>query len=324
MPPQPDVNVQVVQHVQSAQNIKLFANRYGDCFECGIARIGSGWCKICEIKALVNNFCNWTSGNEYLDYVIRTTQESATESVDFLEWIPWERFILTEYLGKGAFSTVYSSYWLEGPRWIWDEEGESWLRNGPIKVAIKRIDNSHNITNKYLDEILRYHKCIQNGSVADCFGMTRDTTGCYAFIMRFYENGNLYEYLDHSMGVLCWRDIVDMLWGISGGLHQIHKENLCHGNLHGGNLLVENEPESIDTRIADVGLHSPADELYETLGDWVTAICDNPDPSPLSDQFDAAEEKKFADFETKAFLQPKTHPQAKYTSQPIYFPELLD
>ncbi|CAG8483321.1 10120_t:CDS:2, partial [Acaulospora morrowiae] len=291
------------QHVNRSNS-----NRYGNCFECGVARIGSGWCT-CDIGALVNNFSNWTSGNKDLDYVIQETQKNATESIDFFEWISWDQLILTEYLGKGSFSTVYSSYWIEGPRWIWDEESEDWTRNGPIKVAIKRIDNSHNITKEYLNKILKHHRCIQSGSVADCFGMTRDTTGCYAFVMRFYENGNLYQYLDHVMGILCWRDIIDMLWGISGGLDQIHKDGLCHGNLHGGNLLVENEPESIDTRIAD-------------LGDWVTAICDDPDPSPLSDQFDAAEEKKFANLESKIFVPPVIHSQAKYTSQPLHFPEL--
>ncbi|CAG8626015.1 11029_t:CDS:2 [Dentiscutata erythropus] len=92
------------------------------------------------------------------------------------------------------------------------------------------------------------------------------------------------------MGYLCWRDIVDMLWGIANGLERIHDHGLYHGNLHGGNLLVENEPESIDTRIADVGLH---------------------DPSQISEQFDAAEEKKFLDLENKQFTKPEQHPNRK-------------
>jgi hypothetical protein len=37
-----------------------------------------------------------------------------------------------------------------------------------------------------------------------------------------YENGNLY--LDHCNGILSWRDMIDMLWGIAGGLERIHSE----------------------------------------------------------------------------------------------------
>ncbi|PKY25821.1 kinase-like protein [Rhizophagus irregularis] len=62
------------------------------------------------------------------------------------------------------------------------------------------------------------------------------------------------------MGVLFWKDIVDMLWAISAGLNFIHKRGLVHGHLHGGNILVENEMGSIDTKIADTGLHGPVDK----------------------------------------------------------------
>src|SRR5438045_2682898 len=57
------------------------------------------------------------------------------------------------------------------------------------------------------------------------------------FVMRYYENGSLYSYLDEFMGILCWRDIVDMLWAISVGLNFIHERNLIHGHLHGGNKM---------------------------------------------------------------------------------------
>ncbi|CAG8756822.1 230_t:CDS:1, partial [Funneliformis caledonium] len=46
---------------------------------------------------------------------------------------------------------------------------------------------------------------------------------------------------------------------------------------------------------------------------WVSAICDDPDPSDLSDQFDLAEEKKFCDMEMNEFTQQQIHYQAFYT-----------
>ncbi|PKC13616.1 kinase-like protein, partial [Rhizophagus irregularis] len=72
--------------------------------------------------------------------------------------------------------------------------------------------------------------------------------------------GDLYSYLEESMGILCWRDIIDILWSISTGLEFIHEYNLVHGHLHGGNILVENEMNSIDAKITDTGLHGPADK----------------------------------------------------------------
>ena len=77
------------------------------------------------------------------------------------------------------------------------------------------------------------------------------------FVMRYYKNGNLYSFLEESMCILCWRDIVDMLWAVSAGLNLIHEHGLVHGHLHGGNVLVENELNSIDTKI-----------VY-----WITRIC---------------------------------------------------
>ncbi len=71
-------------------------------------------------------------------------------------------------------------------------------------------------------------------------------------VMKYYENGNLYQYLDHSNGILSWHDIINMLWGIAGGLKKIHR------NFHGGNLLIEDET---DARICDIGLYGPCHNL---------------------------------------------------------------
>jgi serine/threonine protein kinase len=100
---------------------------------------------------------------------------------------------------------------------------------------------------------------LQSVSLAGTFGITKDPTSNYMIVIKYYENGNLYQYLDHCNGILSWRDTIDMLWGIAGGLERIHSEGKIHGNIHGGNLLIEDEKVSTDARIADVGLHGPCD-----------------------------------------------------------------
>ncbi|CAB5370786.1 unnamed protein product [Rhizophagus irregularis] len=196
-----------------------------------------------------------------IDEFIRHTQLNANDSTDYLEWIEFDQFDLVDDTNKrGAFSSIYSAIWMGGPTWNLDEETEVWTRNGPIKIVLKRLDNSQNINQEFVNQLYRYYECLQSGSLADYFGITKDLTSCYMFVMRYYESGNLYSYLDKSMGVLFWKDIVDMLWAISAGLNFIHKRGLVHGHLHGGNILVENEMGSIDTKIADTGLHGPVDK----------------------------------------------------------------
>jgi serine/threonine protein kinase len=106
--------------------------------------------------------------------------------------------------------------------------------------------------------------------------------------MKYYDSGDLHSYLDEAQGMLCWKDILDMLWGISGGIKNIHESGLIHGHLHGGNLLVENEPGSVETRIADVGLHGPinkkdSNEIYGVLPYIAPEILEGYPPTKASD-----------------------------------------
>jgi serine/threonine protein kinase len=86
------------------------------------------------------------------------------------------------------------------------------------------------------------------------------------FVMGFYKNGNLYEYINSLFGVLSWNDILDILLSISAGLDFIHENNLFHGNLHGGNVLIEDEAEidGIEARISDTGLNGLVNECNLT------------------------------------------------------------
>jgi serine/threonine protein kinase len=238
-------------------------------------------------------------------------------------------------------------------------------------------------------------------------------------VMKYYENGNLYQYLDRSNGILSWRDMIDMLWGIAGGLERIHAEEKVHKNLHGGNLLIEDEKISTDARISDVGLYGPcknkssnqiygvlpyvapevlrgenyttASDIYsfgiimntlatgkrpwynrahdinlakdicdglrpeipedtptfyselmqkcwdkepknrptasylnEKLGEWITLICDDPNPSEISELSSIAEEKRWKMISKlpRKYTPPENHPEAYYTSRLLYFPSL--
>ena len=60
-----------------------------------------------------------------------------------------------------------------------------------------------------------------------------------------------------------------------------------------------------------------ASQLYENLGNWISAICDDPDTSDLSIQFDNAEEIKFSNLEKSHFRILSTNEKAVYFSRPL-------
>ena len=74
--------------------------------------------------------------------------------MDYLEWINFDQFDLIKNINKrGAFSSIYSAVWMEGPRWNLDEEAEIWTRSDPIKVILKRLDNSQNMSQDFVNQV---------------------------------------------------------------------------------------------------------------------------------------------------------------------------
>src|SRR6266536_2389490 len=111
---------------------------YGYCRDCGKELKAASWCNNCEINYLKGNFYNWTSDCSILDNFIRHTQINAKENMDYLEWIDFNQFDLIKFTKKqGAFSSIYSAIWMEGPRLSLDENADEWIRNGPTEVILK-------------------------------------------------------------------------------------------------------------------------------------------------------------------------------------------
>ncbi|CAG8542233.1 10754_t:CDS:2 [Paraglomus occultum] len=237
------------------------SERYGNCRDCGRARTIFNWCHACESQWFQENFSTWTSGNEQIDAIVRASQENAKQGGDFLEWIPFDQFELITYHERGGFGAVYKAIWLEGPRSVWDEISLEWRRLGPTKVALKRLDNSCGMSKEFLKKMSKNQNALYNHNMVDTYGITRDMTGCYMFVMKFYEAGNLYDFIDKKGLELSWQKRVETIWGISEGLELLHRIDLIHGNLHGGNVLVDlnHVSNTVDARIADVGLNGPAD-----------------------------------------------------------------
>jgi hypothetical protein len=72
-----------------------------------------------------------------------------------LEWIPFENFQNVTYITRGGFGKIYSAEWPEGQIWYWDIENQRWFRNGNMKVALKSLDNSSDISTSFLNEVIK-------------------------------------------------------------------------------------------------------------------------------------------------------------------------
>ncbi|CAB4392075.1 unnamed protein product [Rhizophagus irregularis] len=146
---------------------------------------------------------------------------------------------------------------------------------GPMNVALKLLDNSQNISSSYIDQV-----CANYG----------------------------YKLLT-ICGILFWRDMIDMLWGIAGSLERIYSEGKVHKNLHGGNLLIE------DKKISNQIENRPITKIG-----W-----DDPNPSEISNDISIADKKgyKMISQLSKNYIHPGIHPEVYYTSRLLYFPELL-
>ena len=127
---------------------------YGYCQDCKRQLAAVSWCDNCDIAHLKENFCNWTSDCSIIDEFIRYTQLNAKENMDYLEWIDFDQFELVKFTNKqGAFSSIYSAVWMEGPMWNLDEKADLWTRNGPTDVILKRLDNSQNMNQEFINQV---------------------------------------------------------------------------------------------------------------------------------------------------------------------------
>src|ERR1700722_20295669 len=119
------------------------------------------WCKECVPRCLVEG---WTSENHDIDEFIKDTIYNAKYStlyscLLFLEWVPFDRFEDIKQIGEGGFAKVYSATWIDGSAKYDKHDDGCWKKreSEPIKVALKRLNGSQNMSAEYLNEVCFTH-----------------------------------------------------------------------------------------------------------------------------------------------------------------------
>src|SRR5947208_223246 len=89
--------------------------------------------------------------------LMNSLQQSQLNAIHYLkcfEWVSFEKFQNITYITKGGFGKIYSAEWPEGHIWWWDIENQEWKRRA-IKVALKSLDNSSDISADFLNEVIK-------------------------------------------------------------------------------------------------------------------------------------------------------------------------
>ncbi|CAG8612377.1 16633_t:CDS:2 [Acaulospora morrowiae] len=298
------------------------------------------YCGECTRKFFQEQPSNWTSGNSEIDKIIRESQESGRNVNNSLEWIPFKQFYDIREVDKGAFSIVYLAYWMDGPllmKAFPDEVSlkknekriRMFYREGPIKVILKKLKKSQNISAEFINELKVHYKLYCKDlrkNVIRLFGISNDPTdGEFYMVLEYCEHGNMRRYLklNSNSESLEWWWILFHIMSVFDSLSYIHKEGFTHNDLHSGNLLFTNfeNRDALELKIADLGLSGPANQTREN-----EILKENLE---LRDLYGYSTLDEFADdvweFKLKMFdiscrdanHQMEMHPKAIYTSQLI-------
>jgi len=122
---------------------------YGECQTCNKYNTDYSWCQSCNPKLLTEG---WTSGNETLDELIKSTQLKATgyHYSNHLQWIPYNDLTNIEKIGESGFATISKATWLNGYKSI-NYNNERTSKDMP--VVLKKLHNSQNISDEFLNEV---------------------------------------------------------------------------------------------------------------------------------------------------------------------------
>ncbi|EXX62655.1 Cdc15p [Rhizophagus irregularis DAOM 197198w] len=250
--------------------IKQLASKFNklmhkDCYKSSNEK---PWCKECVPRCIIEG---WTSENHDIDEFIKDTIYNAKIKYInndvyyplFLEWVPFNRFEDIKQIGEGGFAKVYSATWVDGQAKYERQDDVTWKKkeSSPMKIALKRLNDSQNISVEYLNELqIHWDYCRENNNLLKFYGMTKDpVTKEFMMIIEFSEIGNLRSVLSKDFNNILWKDKINFLYKLSYDLDRLHNLGYCHKDFHSGNILqvYNKDVKSNMSYISDFGLSGP-------------------------------------------------------------------
>ncbi|GET66842.1 kinase-like domain-containing protein [Rhizophagus irregularis DAOM 181602=DAOM 197198] len=234
------------------------------CENCHDECLATLFCEHCVRNYLKSNFSNWTSGNNDIDNLIQQCQMETIEPDRIVEWIPYNNLQNINYLTKGGCSEIYTASWIDGSYDEWDSKEKQLKRFGRQKVILKKLENVESANRSWFEEG-KSHLSISNkyAQVVECYGLTKNPSNENYMLVISRLDINLREYLQQNHNKLKWKERIQIINVIVDALHQIHRENAIHRDLHSGNILFSQLIQQF--RISDFGFCGPADKPLNSI-----------------------------------------------------------
>jgi hypothetical protein len=92
------------------------------------------------------------SGNKVIDDFIRYTQTNFYKNNGKMIFVPYEKFENIKLIGEGGFGKIYKATWIDC-KISYQGNLDHSLRNESKTIALKKLNNSKNITSRELNEV---------------------------------------------------------------------------------------------------------------------------------------------------------------------------
>ncbi|RHZ51643.1 hypothetical protein Glove_476g50 [Diversispora epigaea] len=256
----------LLQGVYISHNIIRFENSVEKqkCNICQNWYRAIQYCEFCIRKYLVNNFGNWTSGNDEIDKLIQKCQQKTMAPCFIIEWIEYDRFVDVKYLAKGGCATIYTAILKDGHYCEWNSERQILERFGMQSIVLKRLNSSNSNNVHWVQEItLSFILGNTLACLAACYGLTKDpSTQDYMLVLNYYDN-DLRHFLKDNYHSLTLLQKYKIIIYTTNSLRRIHEQNIIHRDLHSGNILYNSLSET--WHISDLGLSGPVDKQLGSI-----------------------------------------------------------
>ena len=137
----------------SNKDSNLESISHKNCYYCNKQFTEELWCKECDPFKMIEG---WTSGNNDIDKFIKDTiYDARYRGHSFINWVPFDGFEDIKKIGEGGFAKVYSATWINGEVKYDKQDDGSWKKreSKSIKVALKRLSGSQDMSAEYLNEV---------------------------------------------------------------------------------------------------------------------------------------------------------------------------
>ncbi|UZO17082.1 uncharacterized protein OCT59_008443 [Rhizophagus irregularis] len=225
------------------------------------------------------------------------------------EWIPYDQFNYIKEIGKGGFSTVYSAIWKDGPL-KYNVEEKIYTRVSNKKIALKCLNNSQNLTDKFLNEVKEY-SINKKSDILYVYGISQNpNTKDLIIVLEYAEGGSYYNWINNNCKNFDWKNKIQTLIYIIEGLKGIHQNQKIWDYVK---ICWNSNP---DNRPNATKIHELIESFYDSYNSYKN---DESNAIKIKKQFIEAEIYRKSCLST--FKKNKQHPQAIYTSQlvPNYF-----